>query len=334
MKFPAISVCTAGPAIGHDCFIDSKTLTQIMEIGNANSPVKVFPDHNETVTDLIGAMSNFYLDGDQVKADLDLIEENPLSGYYAKILEIFPDSIGFSIAWAGSLEEVEGKNYARVESLTSVDLVSQPAANPTGVYSAKIQSKKLKSNKGSSEKGKSPEEVAETALPHPIEEMPSDVAETMPDVIDPDGQGQVDKSPLDTMANPDSNQPPVTAEEALSTALSKALSPITEALSAISEKLASMTPQNNPDQYEDGEGEDEGMSKGGKASSELSAIRAELAAIREAGTGSAPVSGGAFEKAPADLAAAYEAIESPKEKASFAKKHFTALKAILPKSLK
>jgi hypothetical protein len=220
-----------------------------------------------------------------------------------------------------------------VTELNSVDLVSQPAANPTGVYASKIQTRKMKSAKAASDKGKTPEEVADTALPHPIEDLPADVAETMPDVIDPDSQGQVDKSPLDTMANPDSNQPPVTAEEALSSALTKALSPITEALSAISEKLASMTPQNNPDQYEDGDGEDEGMSKGGKPSSELSAIRAELAAIREAGTGSAPVSGGAFEKAPADLAAAYEALESPKDKATFAKKHFAALKALLPKSL-
>jgi hypothetical protein len=337
MTFPDISVCTAGPALGHDCFLDSTTLRQVCELGNAEAPLKVFPDHNETVTDLIGAMRNFRIEGDQVKADLELISENPLSNYYAKILDLFPDSIGFSIAWAGSLEPIEGKNFARLDTLTSCDLVSQPAANPSGVYAAKIQTRRLRSreSKGAA-KGMTPEEVADQSLPQPVEDLPADVAETLPDSVEIPGVG-VDSNPLDTMSKPDSNPTPVTANEALSAALA----PIHQALGAIHERLSSIEQRANPAQYE-GEGSDEGMGVPGRPGNPekskpvfeaLSEIRAELSAIKEAATGSSPVASAAFAKEPTDLVAAYEAITDSRERVTFARKHYAALKAVLPKTL-
>ena len=341
MKFSSISVITAGPALGHGCFIDAITLQQVLTLGNENAPIKVFPDHNETVTDLIGAMSNFRFEGDQVKADLDLIEENPLSGYYAKILDIFPDQLGFSIAWTGGLEEIDGQQYARISDLTSVDLVSQPAANEGGVYSAKIASRRLKAVKSKAAKkpattGQTPEEVAESALPQPVEDLPADVAETMPDVMEPQG-GKVDSNPLDTMSTSDSNPTPVTAEEALSAALAKALEPITATLAALNDKLDVLA-KAEADEVQGDEAapmdEDEGMAAGRPDNSEKDKAIAELQAklsVLEASNGSEPVAGAAFQQTPADLAAAYASL-SGKEAFAFAKKHFNTLRSVLPKN--
>ena len=142
MKFDSVSVITAGPALGHGVTIDSKTLDLVSALGNNEAPVKVFPDHDESVTDLIGAMTNFRVEGDQVKADLELIAEHPLSGYYGKILDVFPESLGFSISWEGTTETVDGQEYCRPSGILSVDLVSRPAANPQGVYSARTAPRK------------------------------------------------------------------------------------------------------------------------------------------------------------------------------------------------
>jgi len=340
MKFPSISVITAGPALGHGCFIDATTLQQVLQLGNENAPLKVFPDHNETVTDLIGAMSNFYLDGDQVKADLDLIEENPLSGYYAKILDIFPDQLGFSIAWTGGLEEIDGQQFARITDLTSVDLVSQPAANEGGLYSAKIGSRKLKASKAAkssqaakvqnrtiapSDKGLTPEEIAADSLPQPVVDAPADVAETLPDVIEQMPK-QVDSEILDTMST-DANPTPVTAEEALSAALAKALEPINAALSSLNEKLEALAAAEAQEVIGDKAApmdEDEGMA------AKLAEITAKLSVLETAGSGSAPVAGGAFEQTPVDLAETYASLTG-KEQFAFAKKHFNKLRHILVK---
>lgn len=142
MNFDSVSVITAGPALGHGVSIDSTTLDLVAALGNSEAPVKVFPDHDESVTDLIGAMTNFRVEGDQVKADLTLIAEHPLSGYYGKILDVFPESLGFSISWEGTTEDVEGTAFCRPSGILSVDLVSRPAANAGGVYSARTAPRK------------------------------------------------------------------------------------------------------------------------------------------------------------------------------------------------
>lgn len=330
MKFPSISVITAGPALGHDCMIDATTLQQVLELGNAHAPLKVFADHNETVTDLIGGMSNFRLEGDQVKADLETIEENPLSSYYAKILDIFPESLGFSIAWTGSLEQIEGVNYARVAELTSCDLVAQPAANPTGIYSSKIRTHRLRGKKSpvKSDRGENPDAVAADSLPSPVDEEPGDVetGATLP----VEGKApEVDNSDLDTMSNPTAPLPTPSTEEALSSTLKDALAPIHTALSAIHDRLAAIeTSRTNPNQYEDEEGEDEGMSA--KLSAKLDTLTSKLSVLENAGSGTAAVAT-TPEVSPADLVAQYEGLTG-KAKVEFAKKNFSKLKAVLPKT--
>lgn len=139
LKFEGISVATVGPAVGHSMMVDNKTLLQAQEAGQAGSPVKVFLDHEEKIDSLIGFLENFRIVDDQLRADLDLIGAHPQSAFYQEILKKAPNRVGFSMTFSGQPEEQDGKRFARVAELVSVDLVSRPAANANGVFRAITQ---------------------------------------------------------------------------------------------------------------------------------------------------------------------------------------------------
>ena len=136
LKFNGISVATVGPALGHEMFVDDTTLLQAEQAGLAGSPVKVFVDHDESIDSLIGFLSGFRIEEDQLRADLELLTSHPQAEFYAEILTKAPNRVGFSMAFSGQPEEVGERRFARVENLVSVDLVSRPAANVNGVFKA------------------------------------------------------------------------------------------------------------------------------------------------------------------------------------------------------
>lgn len=137
LKFEGISVATVGPALGHQMMVDDVTLLQAEQAGQAGSPVKVFVDHDESIDSLIGFLANFRIEGDQLRADLELLASHPQSTFYSEILTKAPNRVGFSMTFSGAPEENEdGTRLARVKDLVSVDLVSRPAANPDGVFRA------------------------------------------------------------------------------------------------------------------------------------------------------------------------------------------------------
>lgn len=137
LKFEGISVATVGPALGHQMMVDDVTLLQAEQAGQAGSPVKVFVDHDESIDSLIGFLANFRIEGDQLRADLELLASHPQSSFYSEILTKAPNRVGFSMTFSGAPEESEdGTRLARVKDLVSVDLVSRPAANPDGVFRA------------------------------------------------------------------------------------------------------------------------------------------------------------------------------------------------------
>lgn len=136
LKFEGISVATVGPALGHEMFVDDVTLLQAEQAGQAGSPVKVFVDHDESIDSLIGFLSDFRIEEDQLRADLELLGSHPQSDFYAEILTKAPGRVGFSMTFSGKPEELGDRRFARVENLVSVDLVSRPAANPDGVFKA------------------------------------------------------------------------------------------------------------------------------------------------------------------------------------------------------
>jgi hypothetical protein len=136
MKFSAISVATIGPALGHEMFVDDVTLLQAEAAGQKGAPVKVFVDHDESIDSLIGFITGFRIEDDQLKGDLELLAEHPQAKFYSEIITKAPGRVGFSMSFGGQPEEVEGMKFARVSELVSVDLVTRPAANPSGVFKA------------------------------------------------------------------------------------------------------------------------------------------------------------------------------------------------------
>jgi hypothetical protein len=136
LKFEGISVATVGPALGHAMMVDDVTLLQAEEAGKQGSPVKVFVDHDESIDSLIGFLANFRIVEDQLRADLELLGSHPQAAFYQEILNKAPNRVGFSMTFSGQPDEQDGKRFARVSELVSVDLVSRPAANPDGVFRA------------------------------------------------------------------------------------------------------------------------------------------------------------------------------------------------------
>ena len=141
--FKGISVITAGPALGHGMIIDADTLEQVVQAGNDLGQVKVLSDHSSSVSNIIGYLENFTLDGGRVRADLTLFESHEGYAYFSELIGTLPGQIGFSISFSGVPRMAEdGTQLADVSTLYSVDLVTTPAANPTGVYSARVDTRK------------------------------------------------------------------------------------------------------------------------------------------------------------------------------------------------
>ena len=162
-KFKGISVITAGPALGHGMVIDAETLSQVVEKGNEAGQVKVLSDHSSSVSNIIGYLENFGLDGGRVRADLTLFESHDGFLYFSELISTLPGQIGFSISFSGvPREAADGTQLATVQTLFSVDLVLTPAANPTGVFHARVDSKQNAVTKTS--------QVEETKLETPATE--------------------------------------------------------------------------------------------------------------------------------------------------------------------
>jgi len=139
--FRKVSVITAGPALGHGMVVDADTLDQVVQAGNAAGQVKVLSDHSSSISNIIGYLEDFALDGGRVRADLVLFESHDGFSYFSEIISTLPTQIGFSISFAGIPREAkDGTVLANVTNLYSVDLVLNPAANPTGVFRAQVDS--------------------------------------------------------------------------------------------------------------------------------------------------------------------------------------------------
>lgn len=130
-----VAVITVGPALGHGVEVDATTLAQVKACAEtyANG-LKVKMTHEGDAGDIVGRLTNFRVEGDQLLADLHLLKTSPHRAYILELAETIPDTFGLSIAFSGPVEEVEEKRFARCTEIYSADLVSEPAANPTGLF--------------------------------------------------------------------------------------------------------------------------------------------------------------------------------------------------------
>ena len=130
-----VSVCSCGPALGHDILIDETCLQQIVICGNAAPKgVKVGMGHEARITELVGFIQNFRVVGAKVLGDLHLLATSEHADYVKELATTMPNEIGLSVAMEGADEEIDGTLFARCSRLFSVDLVKEPAANPDGLY--------------------------------------------------------------------------------------------------------------------------------------------------------------------------------------------------------
>lgn len=141
-----VSVITGDiKAEGHDLWTDDTTLLQMKQRGEARKKVPVKENHRKGedptgVEAYCGYLTNFSIDGKQTRADLHLLKSHPRCDLYLDIAETAPETLGLSAAFEPPEKKVvlQGKPRARVEKLLSVDLVSTPAANPTGLFEAGV----------------------------------------------------------------------------------------------------------------------------------------------------------------------------------------------------
>jgi len=184
-KFKGISVITAGPALGHGMIIDAETLSQVVERGNEAGQVKVLSDHSGSISNIIGYLEDFRLDGGQVRADLTLFQSHDSFSFFSELISTLPVQVGFSISFSGIPRTAEdGTTLADVQSLWSVDLVLSPAANPTGIFNAKpVDSKKEGMDKTTAPEVKL-EALAEAAPAAPAAPAPEPAPAMEPSHVD------------------------------------------------------------------------------------------------------------------------------------------------------
>ena len=134
------AVATIGEARGHNLWLDKKTLAQLQAAGTRyKNGVKVKVDHGSGMMATIGHLKSFRIDGEVLRGDLHVLQTAKDRDKLFEMAEKIPDTFGLSVSFSGEDEITEGRKFARCDEkgFYSVDLVTEAAANPQGLFSAK-----------------------------------------------------------------------------------------------------------------------------------------------------------------------------------------------------
>jgi hypothetical protein len=137
-----VSLITKGPALGHGVMIDDKTLEQVKAAAEQYAGgLKVKLNHSGGAGDIVGYIDALRISGEKLLGDLHLLQTSPHRAYILEIAERIPDTFGLSIAFSGPSEKSSDKltTLQRCSEIYSVDLVSEPAANPNGFFARKLE---------------------------------------------------------------------------------------------------------------------------------------------------------------------------------------------------
>lgn len=136
-----VSVITEGVAAGHNEVVDSLTVQQVLKAASEYSGgLKVVDRHTrgtDSIFATVGTLKNFRIEGKQLLADMHLLKSEPNAPKLMEMADTMPDAFGLSIAFSGPTETRDGVNYSRCTEIYNAALVDVPAANPTGLFSAK-----------------------------------------------------------------------------------------------------------------------------------------------------------------------------------------------------
>ena len=135
-KLKNVSILTAGEAKGHNLLIDETSLQQALAVAQSMGRIKVTNGHGaQQVMDILGYVENFRIQGHRLLGDLTLLNSEK-ADYVADLAGLMPDQFGLSLTFSGVPEDRAGERFARVTEIYDVSVVTQPAANPAGMFSA------------------------------------------------------------------------------------------------------------------------------------------------------------------------------------------------------
>lgn len=179
-----VSVMQVGEVRGHDCFSDAKTLMTVRDCAKAyKNGVKVRVDHGSGVLSIVGALRGFHIDEDGVlRGDLHLFEHAAEANRILELADEIPDTFGLSISFAGIDETIKKRKFARCEEIFAVDLVPEPAANATGLFSTKTKNLNMDNEDKKDKEEKDP--IAE--LSQKFDKYASDMDERMKKLENPE----------------------------------------------------------------------------------------------------------------------------------------------------
>lgn len=167
-KLKNVSILTIGEARGHNLLIDEKSLEQALAVAQSMKRIKVTMGHGAPVTGILGYIDGFRIEGDRLMGDLTLFNTNEAQ-FVQHLAQVLPEGFGMSLTFSGVPEEVAGNRFARVTEIYDCSIVSEPAANPAGMFSAfsAVDMKKLQMNEAPVEVKKELSESAVVAVPAP-----------------------------------------------------------------------------------------------------------------------------------------------------------------------
>jgi hypothetical protein len=134
-KLPSVSILTVGEAKGHDLLIDQTSLEQALAVAQTMKRIKVTMGHGAQVDGILGYIDGFVIKGDRLMGDLTLFSTTQAQ-FVQQLAKELPEGFGLSLTFSGVPDEVGGNRYARVSEILDVSVVSNPAANPAGMFSA------------------------------------------------------------------------------------------------------------------------------------------------------------------------------------------------------
>ena len=141
-----VGMITVGPVLGHEdpvtgipLVVDELTIQQVLAAAQTyQTGLKVKADHGSGVMAVIGYLSDFYIDNSgpatTLRADFHVLDSEPNKEKIFEMAATMPDCFGFSVSFIGEDEIVDNQICVRCDEIFSCDLVTEPAACPTGLF--------------------------------------------------------------------------------------------------------------------------------------------------------------------------------------------------------
>ena len=165
-KLNGVSILTVGEARGHNLTIDQTSLKQALKVAQSMKRIKVTMGHGAPVTGILGYIDNFSIKGDRLLGDLNLFNTNEAQ-FVEQLAQVLPEGFGISLTFSGVPEIMGAERFARVTEIYDCSIVSEPAANPAGMFSAfcAVDMQKLQMNEAPVEVKKELSEPTVEAAP-------------------------------------------------------------------------------------------------------------------------------------------------------------------------